>query len=87
MTDDTPMLTPRMQHTMSRAGELARSMGHNNLGTEHMILALIEDSDGIAGLVMKRVGCANAVRAEVIRIVETVGYSRPSGPPARPSPG
>jgi ATP-dependent Clp protease ATP-binding subunit ClpC len=81
MTEDTPALTPRMKHTMSHAGELARARGHDYLGTEHLILALIEDSDGIAGLVMKRLGCAAAVRDEVIRIIESDSYSRPLSRP------
>jgi ATP-dependent Clp protease ATP-binding subunit ClpC len=75
-----------MQRTMWRAGELARARGHDYVGTEHLILALIEDPDGIAGLVLRRLDCAAAVRNEVIRIIESEGYSRPSsGPPSVPS--
>jgi ATP-dependent Clp protease ATP-binding subunit ClpC len=74
MTDDT-QLTPRMKRTMTRAAELARARGHDYLGTEHMILALIEDADGIAGLVMNELGYAAAIRAGVTRIMESVGYS------------
>lgn len=66
MAEDTPTLTPRMKHTMWRAAELARARGHDYLGTEHLILALIEDPHGIAGRAMERLGCANAVRDEVI---------------------
>ena len=87
MTEDTPTLTPRMKHTMSRAGELARARGHDYLGTEHLILALIEDSNGIAGLVMKKLGCAAAVRDEVIRIIESDGYSRRSSGPTDSASG
>jgi ATP-dependent Clp protease ATP-binding subunit ClpC len=75
MTDDPPALTPRMKRTMRRAGELARARGHDYLGTEHLILALIDDPDGIAGGVMHRLECAAAVRAEVLRIIESDGYS------------
>ena len=78
MKDDTPTLTPRMKRTIWRAEQLARARGHSHLGTEHLILALIEDPDGIAGGVMQRVGCAAAIRDEVIRIIESDGYSRGS---------
>lgn len=74
MIDDTPALTPRMKRTMWRAGALARARGHDYLGTEHLILALIDDPSGIAGGVMHRLECAAAVRDEVIRIIESDGY-------------
>jgi ATP-dependent Clp protease ATP-binding subunit ClpC len=75
MTEDPPPLTPRMKHTMWRAGELARAGGHGYLGTEHLILALVDDPSGIAGGVMHRLECAAAIRDEVIRIIESDGYS------------
>jgi ATP-dependent Clp protease ATP-binding subunit ClpA len=75
MTEDTPALTPRMKRTLLRAGELARERGHDYLGTEHLILALIDDPNGIAGGAMHRLECAAAVREEVIRIIESDGYS------------
>jgi ATP-dependent Clp protease ATP-binding subunit ClpC len=81
MTDNIPALTPRMDHTLNRAGQLARGRGHDYLGTEHMILALLEDPDGIAGGVMHRLGYASAIRDEVVRIMGSDGYAgRPRGP-------
>ena len=82
MTDESSTLTPRMKHTMRRAGELARARGHDYVGTEHVILALIEDPNGIAGGVMHRLACAATVRDEVIRIIESDGYSRRSPSPS-----
>src|SRR5918994_700925 len=73
--EDTPALAPRMKRTMWRAGELARARGHEHLGTEHLILALIDDPNGIAGGVMHRLECAAAIRDEVIRIIESDGHS------------
>lgn len=86
MAEHTPTLTPRMKRTIRRAGELARTRGHDYLGTEHLILALIEDSNGIAGGVMLRLDCAAAVRDEVIRIIESDGYSRRSPGPTDAGP-
>ena len=80
MTEPTPTFTPRMKRTMLRAGELARARGHDYLGTEHVILALIEDTRGIAGGVMNRLDCAGAIRDEVTRIMASDGYSSPPGP-------
>jgi len=82
MAEETPALTPRMKHTLSRAGALARVRGHDYLGTEHLILALIEDPGGIAGGVIHKLGCAAAIRDEVIQIIESDGYSSRSPVPS-----
>jgi ATP-dependent Clp protease ATP-binding subunit ClpA len=76
-----------MKHTLQRAAELAQARGHDYLGTEHMILALIDDPHGIAGGAMARVGCADAIRAEVTRIIESDGYSGQSPSPTDSAPG
>ena len=83
MTKGTAPLTPRMKHTMARAHELAAERGHDYLGTEHMLLALIDDPEGIAGGVMHRLGYADRIRDEVVRIIESVGYSTAAPPPNR----
>jgi ATP-dependent Clp protease ATP-binding subunit ClpC len=76
MTKGTPALTPRMEHALKRAGELARARRHDYLGTEHILLALLDDSDGIAGGVIHRLGYGDAIRDEIIRIIESDGYRR-----------
>lgn len=86
MHEDNPTLTPRMERTLRRAGELARARGHEYLGTEHMILALIDDPDGIAGGVMQRLGVADAVRAKVARIIESDGHAGRSPRPTDSAP-
>jgi ATP-dependent Clp protease ATP-binding subunit ClpC len=80
MTENIPRLTPRMERAMTRAGQLARGRGHDYLGTEHMLLALLEDKFGVAGGVTHRLGCATAMRDEIIRIMESEGYA------GRPTP-
>jgi ATP-dependent Clp protease ATP-binding subunit ClpA len=82
MTDEGSTLTPRMKHTMRRAEELALARGHDYVDTEHVILALIEDPNGIAGGVMHRLACGGTVPDEVIRILESDGYSRRSPSPS-----
>ena len=81
MSEWEQMYTERVKNTLRRAAELSRARGHGYLGTEHLILALIDDPDGIAGGVMERLGCARAVRDEVVRIMDSDGY------PARPPSG
>lgn len=64
MIEENLPLTPRMQRTLMRAAGLARARGHGYLGNEHVILALVDDPNGIAGGVLQRLDCADAVRAE-----------------------
>jgi ATP-dependent Clp protease ATP-binding subunit ClpA len=78
MTKETTALTPRMEQTLARARELAQDRGHDYVGTEHVLLALLDDPNGIAGGVLHRLGYAPAVRDEVIRIIESDGYATPS---------
>lgn len=69
-------LTPRMDATLKRATRIAAERGHDYLGTEHVLLALLDDPDGIAGGVIDRLGFAQAARTEVERILNHPGYTR-----------
>ncbi len=62
-TMDPPLnaLTPRMRRTLVRAAAHAKAAGHRHIGTEHVLLALANDADGIAGQVLT----AAAVREEL----------------------
>lgn len=69
-------LTPRMETTLRRASEIATARGHGYLGTEHILLALLDDPDGIAGGVLHRLGAADKARAEIERILASPGYGQ-----------
>jgi ATP-dependent Clp protease ATP-binding subunit ClpC len=73
-----PQLTPRMRTTMERAGQLAAQRGHSYIGTEHVLLALIEDTEGIAGSTMARLGHGEHLRREVLGIMDGKEYSTSS---------
>jgi ATP-dependent Clp protease ATP-binding subunit ClpA len=64
-------LTPRARRVLDRAQQdLPASFGHNYVGTEHLLLALSEDADGLAGRVLARAGIAAAdVRADIATII------------------
>jgi len=70
--------TPRVKHTLLRAAQLAQERGHSYLGTEHLLLALLDDEDGIAGAVLKRQGGAASIRQELEEIMASPGYQTPS---------
>jgi excisionase family DNA binding protein len=65
-----PGLTPRAKHTIELAVEEANSLGHHYLGTEHLLLGIIREGEGVACKIIETMGVArDAVRAEVIRMI------------------
>ena len=76
MGDDAPhiALTPRMQRTIRNAARIAEERGHDWLGTEHMLLALLDDPDGIAGSAIRRLGFEPALREAVEGVFGSLGY-------------
>lgn len=67
----TPVLTPRMERVMQRADGHARARGHDHIGTEHVLLALLDDPDGIASSIIARLGQTEAIRADLLAILDS----------------
>ena len=70
-------LTPRVERTLRRAAELSLDLGHSYLGTEHLLLALLDDPHGIAGQVLNDERGA-WIREALRAIIANPGYSEPS---------
>jgi ATP-dependent Clp protease ATP-binding subunit ClpC len=69
--------TPRAKKALELAAEEARSLGHNYIGTEHLLLGLIREGEGIASQVLLNLGFdLNTVRNEVM---ELLGSALPGG--------
>lgn len=72
---DVPF-TPRAKKALELAAEEARALGHNYIGTEHLLLGLIREGEGMASQVLLNVGLdLNTVRNEVM---ELLGSTLPS---------
>ena len=83
-------LTPRAKRVIELAIDEARRLGHNYIGTEHLLLGLVREGEGIAAGVLESLGVnLDKVRHEVIRVLSQSSAAgparRPSGP-ARPRP-
>ena len=62
--------TPRAKKALELAAEEARSLGHNYIGTEHLLLGLIREGEGIASQVLLNLGMdLNTVRNEVMELL------------------
>ena len=71
--------TERSRRVVVLAQEEARMLDHHYIGTEHLLLGLIHEGDGIAGQAIESAGLTlDAARAEVERMIGR-GASAPSG--------
>jgi len=62
--------TPRAKKVIEFAIEEARTLGHNYVGTEHLLLGLLREHDGVAAQVLMNLGLKlDDVRAEVLNIL------------------
>jgi ATP-dependent Clp protease ATP-binding subunit ClpC len=62
--------TPRAKKALELAAEEARSLGHNYIGTEHLLLGLIKENEGVASQVLLNLGLdLNTVRNEVMELL------------------
>jgi ATP-dependent Clp protease ATP-binding subunit ClpC len=62
--------TPRAKKVLELAVEEAQSMGHTYVGTEHLLLGLLREEEGIAARVLENLGVKiNDVREEVLNII------------------
>ncbi|RKY32470.1 MAG: hypothetical protein DRP74_02525 [Candidatus Omnitrophota bacterium] len=64
--------TPRAKKALELSAEEARSLGHNYIGTEHLLLGLIREGEGIASQVLLNLGLdLNSVRNSVMELLSS----------------
>jgi ATP-dependent Clp protease ATP-binding subunit ClpC len=79
-------LTPRAKRVIELAIDEARRLGHNYIGTEHLLLGLVREGEGIAAGVLESLGVnLDKVRHQVIHVLSQSTSSTPTTEPKRPS--
>ena len=78
--------TPRAKKVLELSLREALQLGHNYIGTEHILLGLIREGEGVAAQVLGKLGAdLNRVRQQVIQLLSAATRARrPSPPAARP---
>jgi ATP-dependent Clp protease ATP-binding subunit ClpC len=72
-------LTPRAKRVIELAIDEARRLGHNYIGTEHLLLGLVREGEGIAAGVLESLGVnLDKVRHEVIRVLSQSSSAGPA---------
>src|SRR2546422_1654794 len=70
-------LTPRAKRVIELAVDEARRLNHHYIGTEHLLLGLVREGEGIAAGVLESLGVSlEKVRSQVIEVLKSSsGYS------------
>ena len=72
--------TDRARRVVVLAQEEARTLNHNYIGTEHILLGLLREGDGVAARVLQRIGVSSeAVRDKVTSIIGLGAEAAPTG--------
>jgi ATP-dependent Clp protease ATP-binding subunit ClpC len=78
--------TPRAKKVLELSLREALQLGHNYIGTEHILLGLIREGEGVAAQVLVKLGAdLSRVRQQVIQLLS--GYSGPSSEKAGATAG
>lgn len=88
-----PALTGKVKKVFEFSNEEAASLNHNYVGTEHLLLALLRQTDGVAAQVLENLNInLKEVRKEILKELETFNLQLPPigsapSPNASPSQG
>ncbi len=73
-----PALTGKVKKVFEFSNEEAANLNHNYVGTEHLLLALLRQSDGIAAQVLENLNIdLKEIRKEVLKELETFNLQLP----------
>ena len=73
--------TPRAKKVLELSLREALQLGHNYIGTEHILLGLIREGDGVAAQVLVKLGAdLNRVRQQVIQLLHGYPGQEPVAP-------
>ena len=73
-----PVLTGKVKKVFEFAQEEANNLNHNYVGTEHLLLAILRQTDGVAAQVLENLNInLKEVRKEVLKELETFNLQLP----------
>ena len=69
--------TPRAKKVLELSLREALQLGHNYIGTEHILLGLIREGEGVAAQVLKKLGAElSQVRQTVMKLISSYGEGK-----------
>ena len=81
--------TPRVKKVLALAGKEAKSLNHSYVGTEHILLGLLREGEGVAARVLKNLEVdIERTRNEILKELDpNFTPSEPEGEPGQPMGG
>jgi ATP-dependent Clp protease ATP-binding subunit ClpC len=77
--------TDRARRVLTYAQEESRQLNHSFIGTEHILLGLLREEDGVGAFALRSLGVSfQAVRAQVQEMIGTAGTVPTGSPPFTP---
>jgi hypothetical protein len=78
---DSPPFTPRAKKVLELALREALQLGHNYIGTEHLLLGLVREGEGVAAQVLQSLGASlDRVREKVMEALSGYQGGQVAGP-------
>jgi hypothetical protein len=71
-------LSPRTKKVIELAIDEARKLGHSHVGTEHLLLGLVREGEGIASGIMESLGVSGETVRQ--RVIDTLSKRHPPQP-------
>ena len=77
-----PGLTPRAKRVIELSMDEARRLNHDHIGTEHLLLGLVREGEGVAVIALKKMGVdPEKVRQQIMPLMRSAPYPEPQRPP------
>jgi hypothetical protein len=77
---DNPLYTPRASMALQGALGEALRLGHNYIGTEHILLGLLRDHDSVAARTLRELDVnADSIRTRLVEMVMSIAQQRRPG--------
>nr|QCI06096.1 Clp protease ATP binding subunit [Dicranema revolutum] len=72
--------TPRAKRVLELSLEEARQLGHNYIGTEHLLMGLVREGEGVAARVLENLAVnVSSIRTEVIQMLSENSETNANG--------
>jgi ATP-dependent Clp protease ATP-binding subunit ClpC len=83
ISDSRILFTARMKRVVQNAAKEAKSLNHTYIGTEHLLLGLLHENDGLVACIMQKFNIEiDSIRQEVLRELDpnfSFGNNHPEG--------
>jgi ATP-dependent Clp protease ATP-binding subunit ClpC len=77
--------TPRAKKVLELSLREAVQLGHKHIGSEHILLGLVREGEGVAAQVLEKLGASlNVVRQKVLELGQEEGWFEAAEAPRRP---